>query len=128
MVVAPLFALLASSKFPHAVAKSTTGLAAATQNDASATSGTAGARQDGTGAVTHGSDAHGVETVGLGDKVTGAVGEQYPMKALGKALLEPGGYLVPFELVSVLLLAVMIGAAYLAKGRKPRTSGEGAGA
>ena len=27
-------------------------------------------------------------------------------------------YLVPFEVVSVLLLAVMIGAAYLAKGRR----------
>jgi len=40
----------------------------------------------------------------------------YPMTALGQALL--GDYLVPFELVSVVLLVVMIGAAYLAKGRK----------
>ncbi len=40
----------------------------------------------------------------------------YPIAALGQALL--GDYLVPFELASVLLLVVMIGAAYLAKGRK----------
>ena len=43
-------------------------------------------------------------------------GTGYPMQALGQALL--GDYLVPFELSSVLLLVVMIGAAYLAKGRK----------
>ena len=40
----------------------------------------------------------------------------YPILQLGEALL--GDYLVPFEIISVLLLAVMIGAAYLAKGRK----------
>lgn len=40
----------------------------------------------------------------------------YPVGALGQALL--GDYLVPFEIASVLLLVVMIGAAYLAKGRK----------
>jgi NADH-quinone oxidoreductase subunit J len=40
----------------------------------------------------------------------------YPVGALGQALL--GDYLVPFEIVSVLLLVVMIGAAYLAKGRR----------
>jgi NADH-quinone oxidoreductase subunit J len=45
----------------------------------------------------------------------------YPIDLLGQALL--GDYLVPFELASVLLLAVMIGAAYLAKGRR-RESGE----
>jgi hypothetical protein len=38
------------------------------------------------------------------------------MAKLGQILL--GDYLVPFEVVSVLLLAVMIGAAYLAKGRR----------
>lgn len=38
-----------------------------------------------------------------------------PMQRLGEALL--GDFLVPFELISVLLLAVMIGAAYLAKAR-----------
>lgn len=41
---------------------------------------------------------------------------EYPISQLGQVLL--GDYLVPFELVSVLLLVVMIGAAYLAKGRK----------
>ncbi len=45
-----------------------------------------------------------------------ADGNTYPIQSLGEALL--GDYLVPFELISVLLLAVMIGAAYLAKGRR----------
>jgi NADH:ubiquinone oxidoreductase subunit 6 (subunit J) len=45
-----------------------------------------------------------------------ATGSRYPVDLLGQALL--GDYLVPFELSSVLLLVVMIGAAYLAKGRK----------
>jgi NADH-quinone oxidoreductase subunit J len=40
----------------------------------------------------------------------------YPLAQLGQALL--GDYLIPFELASVLLLVVMIGAAYLAKGRR----------
>jgi NADH-quinone oxidoreductase subunit J len=40
----------------------------------------------------------------------------YPVGALGQALL--GDYLVPFELASVVLLVVMIGAAYLAKARR----------
>lgn len=42
--------------------------------------------------------------------------QRYPVVALGQALL--GDYLVPFELASVLLLVVMIGAAYLAKARR----------
>jgi NADH-quinone oxidoreductase subunit J len=41
---------------------------------------------------------------------------RYPLDLLGQALL--GDFLVPFELASVLLLVVMIGAAYLAKARK----------
>lgn len=41
---------------------------------------------------------------------------RYPVDELGRALL--GDFLVPFELISVLLLVVMIGAAYLAKGRR----------
>lgn len=45
----------------------------------------------------------------------------YPVDLLGVALL--GDYLVPFELASVLLLVVMIGAAYLAKGRRRETGG-----
>jgi NADH-quinone oxidoreductase subunit J len=40
----------------------------------------------------------------------------YPIDALGLALL--GDYLLPFELSSVVLLVVMIGAAYLAKARR----------
>lgn len=42
--------------------------------------------------------------------------ERYPLAKLGQALL--GDYLLPFEIVSVLLLVVMIGAAYLAKARR----------
>jgi NADH-quinone oxidoreductase subunit J len=42
--------------------------------------------------------------------------EGYPVDRLGQVLL--GDFLVPFEVVSVLLLVVMIGAAYLAKGRR----------
>jgi NADH-quinone oxidoreductase subunit J len=34
---------------------------------------------------------------------------------LGRALLDPEQYLLPFELVSVLLLAALVGAAYLAR-------------
>ena len=41
---------------------------------------------------------------------------RYPITAMGQWLLGP--YLAPFELASVLLLVVMIGAAYLAKGRR----------
>ena len=41
---------------------------------------------------------------------------KYPTHALGQALL--GDYLIPFELASVVLLIVMIGAAYLAKARR----------
>jgi NADH:ubiquinone oxidoreductase subunit 6 (subunit J) len=44
----------------------------------------------------------------------------YPVDRLGTLLL--GDYLIPFELASVLLLAVMIGAAYLAKGRRRKAS------
>ena len=46
----------------------------------------------------------------------GAPEQRYPLARLGQALL--GDYLLPFEIVSVLLLVVMIGAAYLAKGRR----------
>jgi len=48
---------------------------------------------------------------------TGAADAQpYRIAKLGEALL--GDYLVPFELASVVLLVVMIGAAYLAKARR----------
>src|SRR5262245_55149855 len=45
--------------------------------------------------------------------------EYYPVDKLGQTLL--GDFLIPFELASVLLLVVMIGAAYLAKGRRRET-------
>ena len=44
---------------------------------------------------------------------------KYPVVTLGQALL--GDYLIPFEIASVLLLVVMIGAAYLAKARKRKS-------
>lgn len=47
---------------------------------------------------------------------------RYPVDLLGQTLL--GDYLIPFELASVLLLAVMIGAAYLAKARRRGTADE----
>ncbi len=51
----------------------------------------------------------------------GAVaGSDYYMMNLGTLLL--GDYLLPFELVSVVLLSVMIGAAYLAKSRNATKS------
>lgn len=43
----------------------------------------------------------------------------YPVLRLGQVLL--GDFLIPFELASVLLLVVMIGAAYLAKARRENT-------
>jgi NADH-quinone oxidoreductase subunit J len=61
------------------------------------------------------------------ESAVGAMGQPYPMSGMGRALLDPAGYLVPFELVSVLLLAVMIGAAYLAKGRKAKATAENSG-
>jgi NADH-quinone oxidoreductase subunit J len=54
-----------------------------------------------------------------------ATEDAYPLAELGQALL--GDYLVPFEIVSVLLLCVMIGAAYLAKGRRDGSRGMGGG-
>jgi NADH-quinone oxidoreductase subunit J len=44
------------------------------------------------------------------------VSASYPMAQLGVALMGP--YFVPFEVSSVLLLTVMIGAAFLARGRR----------
>ena len=43
-------------------------------------------------------------------------GHGYSIAILGQVLL--GDYLIPFELASVLLLVVMIGASYLAKARR----------
>jgi NADH-quinone oxidoreductase subunit J len=51
------------------------------------------------------------------------VADHYAVNRLGQSLL--GDYLLPFELSSVLLLAVMIGAAYLAKRRaRPAEKGK----
>jgi NADH-quinone oxidoreductase subunit J len=47
----------------------------------------------------------------------------YPVDRLGQALL--GDYLLPFEIASVLLLVVMIGAAYLAKARRRESQTNG---
>src|SRR3954471_12622227 len=55
------------------------------------------------------------------DAAAAAGEERYPLTRLGQALL--GDYLLPFEIVSVLLLVVMIGAAYLAKARRRETGG-----
>jgi NADH:ubiquinone oxidoreductase subunit 6 (subunit J) len=57
---------------------------------------------------------------GLGSRAADGKGS-YPILNLGEAFL--GDYLAPFELISVLLLAVMIGAAYLAKGRRKGQEG-----
>jgi NADH-quinone oxidoreductase subunit J len=46
--------------------------------------------------------------------------DAYPNQHIGQALL--GDYVLPFELASLLLLAVMLGAAYLAK-RRPGEKG-----
>lgn len=42
--------------------------------------------------------------------------------ALGKALVDPAGYTIPFEVASVLLLAALIGAIYVAVDRKEKAS------
>jgi NADH:ubiquinone oxidoreductase subunit 6 (subunit J) len=41
-----------------------------------------------------------------------------PLRQLGTQLVSPDGYLIPFELTSVLLVAAMIGALYVAWERK----------
>lgn len=41
---------------------------------------------------------------------------------LGKALVDPAGYAIPFEVASVLLLAALIGAIYVAIERKEKAS------
>lgn len=40
------------------------------------------------------------------------------VQALGKALVDPSGFVIPFEVASVLLLASLIGAVYIAAERK----------
>ncbi len=46
-------------------------------------------------------------------------GEPEPtVAAIGRAFLDPDQFLIPFELASVLLLAALVGAAYLARRRR----------
>ena len=47
-----------------------------------------------------------------------AVDESDAIVALGNALLQPDAYLLPFEVASVLLLAAMVGAVYVAANKK----------
>jgi NADH-quinone oxidoreductase subunit J len=46
------------------------------------------------------------------------IGETDTLAQLGSALLLPSAYLLPFEVASVLLLAALIGAVYVASNRK----------
>lgn len=47
------------------------------------------------------------------------LGDDTPaIRQLGLALVSPDGYLIPFEVASVLLVAAMVGAIYVAWGRK----------
>jgi NADH:ubiquinone oxidoreductase subunit 6 (subunit J) len=39
------------------------------------------------------------------------------LELLGAALVDPSGYLLPFEVVSVMMLVVLIGSLYLGKER-----------
>lgn len=52
-------------------------------------------------------------------KANGAVESEYDIKAIGYALMDYGenGYVLAFELISILLLAAMIGAIVIAKKR-----------
>ncbi len=43
-----------------------------------------------------------------------------PIRQLGAALVSPNGYLIPFEVASLLLIAAMIGAIYVAWGKTVR--------
>lgn len=43
---------------------------------------------------------------------------QDTVSALGTALLDPNQYLLPFEIASVLLLAALIGAVFVANGKQ----------
>jgi len=42
-----------------------------------------------------------------------------PVLALGHALVSPDAYVLPFEVASILLLAALVGAVYIAASRKP---------
>ena len=46
------------------------------------------------------------------------IGDVDTLKQLGNALLLPSAYLLPFEVASILLLAALVGAVYVASNRK----------
>jgi len=52
-----------------------------------------------------------------------AVMEPQTMESIGRSLLSFGknGYLLPFEVLSILLLAAMVGAIYIARKKNPKT-------
>jgi NADH-quinone oxidoreductase subunit J len=62
---------------------------------------------------------------GSGESGLAAPGNIAALKSLGLRLLDPGpqGFLVPFELISVVLLAAMVGAIAIAREPKPPASG-----
>lgn len=51
-------------------------------------------------------------------KVAGNLSDEDMLGALGQALVSPDAYVLPFEVASVLLLAALIGAVYLAVNKK----------
>jgi len=53
---------------------------------------------------------------GLSTRTVGAGGED--VMELGKALVDPNGFVLPFEIASALLLGAMVAAIYLATDRK----------
>jgi NADH-quinone oxidoreductase subunit J len=50
---------------------------------------------------------------------TGASGSLATIQNLGQALVSPDNYMLPFETASVLLLAALIGAIYIAREKNP---------
>lgn len=55
---------------------------------------------------------------GMSSSATPMSPEIDPISQLGQALVAPNAYLIPFEVASVLLLAALIGAIYIAWDRK----------
>lgn len=55
---------------------------------------------------------------GISDPIVPMSPEIEPISQLGQALVAPNAYLIPFEVASVLLLAALIGAIYIAWDRK----------
>jgi NADH-quinone oxidoreductase subunit J len=58
------------------------------------------------------------------EAASGPSGNIASMKTLGAMLLDPKGFLIPFELISVLLLAAMVGAIAVARGDKDERVGK----